>query len=182
MLHADGNRSSVAHAAGFAAEAGGLPAVEARLAASDVPAASRFRLEYAHARLLEGEGRFDEAFEVYRQANAARAAAGGMDLDAKLRGARAVVSDLRPEAIERIGNKGHPSRRPVFIVGMPRSGTSLAEQVLVLREGRLQVTVSIGIAGLEDATRDGADLFRAADRAMYLAKAEGRNRIRIDGA
>lgn len=58
---------------------------------------------------------------------------------------------------------------------------SLAEQVLVLREGSLQITVSIGIAGLQDTTRDGAELFRLADRAMYQAKTEGRNRIRIDG-
>ena len=126
--HAEALCALVFH--GCATDAGGLPAVEAQLAAAEVPAASRFRLEYARARLLEGEGRFDEALEVYRQANAARAAAGGMDLDAKLRGARAVVGDLRPQAIERIGNKGHSSRRPVFIVGMPRSGTSLAEQVL----------------------------------------------------
>lgn len=59
---------------------------------------------------------------------------------------------------------------------------SLAAQVLVLREGHLRITVSIGVAGLDAARQDGADLFRAADRAMYLAKAEGRDRVRIDAA
>ena len=58
----------------------------------------------------------------------------------------------------------------------------LAQDVKLLPEGRLQVSVSIGVAGLGASTEDGAALFRAADRAMYLAKSEGRDRVRIDGA
>lgn len=59
---------------------------------------------------------------------------------------------------------------------------SLAGQMLPLREGDLRITVSIGVAGLDARRQDGADLFRAADRAMYLAKTEGRDRVRIDPA
>lgn len=59
---------------------------------------------------------------------------------------------------------------------------SLAGQALALREGDLRITVSIGVAGLDTRRRDGADLFRAADRAMYLAKSEGRDRVRSDPA
>ncbi|PZO07531.1 MAG: GGDEF domain-containing protein [Lysobacteraceae bacterium] len=58
---------------------------------------------------------------------------------------------------------------------------SLAQDVIVLAEGRLQITVSIGVAGLDPATKEGADLFREADRALYLAKAEGRDRVCIAG-
>ena len=53
-----------------------------------------------------------------------------MDIEAKLRGARSVIADLDNRQVERLSGRGHPSQRPVFIVGMPRSGTSLAEQVL----------------------------------------------------
>lgn len=59
---------------------------------------------------------------------------------------------------------------------------NLAGRALSLREGDLRITVSIGVAGLDERRQDGADLFRAADRAMYLAKAEGRDRVRIDAA
>ncbi len=60
---------------------------------------------------------------------------------------------------------------------------SLAERPLSLREGTISVSVSIGVAGTDNrAPADGAELYRAADRAMYRAKAEGRNRVRIDGA
>lgn len=42
---------------------------------------------------------------------------------------------------------------------------------------RTSVTVSIGIAGFPEHGQDPAQLVQAADRALYRAKAEGRNRI-----
>ncbi len=58
----------------------------------------------------------------------------------------------------------------------------LAQDAAAARDGRPQVTVSIGVAGLDPSSEDGAELFRAADRAMYRAKAEGRDQVRTDGA
>jgi diguanylate cyclase (GGDEF)-like protein len=59
---------------------------------------------------------------------------------------------------------------------------SLAGPVLARREGDQRITVSIGVAGLDPAREDGTDLFRAADRAMYRAKSDGRDCVRIDPA
>lgn len=60
---------------------------------------------------------------------------------------------------------------------------SLVERPLQLREGPLALTVSIGVAGFDPAAgEDGSELYRAADRAMYRAKGDGRNRVRVDGA
>ncbi|GAB2663516.1 GGDEF domain-containing protein [Arenimonas aestuarii] len=59
---------------------------------------------------------------------------------------------------------------------------SLEDRPLQLREGPLALTVSIGVAVLHpDAGEGGDELYRAADRAMYRAKTEGRNRVRVDG-
>ena len=59
---------------------------------------------------------------------------------------------------------------------------SLASDPLQLREGPIRVSVSIGVAGFDVlAATEGADLYRAADRAMYRAKSDGRDRVRIDG-
>lgn len=115
---------------GHGDDVGGLQGVEARLAAADVTDSQRTLLCYARARLLEQAQRFEEAFETFREANARRAAAGGMNITAKQRGAKAVLSDINSEIIARHFGTGNPSQRPVFIVGMPRSGSTLTEQVL----------------------------------------------------
>jgi diguanylate cyclase (GGDEF)-like protein len=62
-----------------------------------------------------------------------------------------------------------------------RMRASLEQAPLQLREGPLSITVSIGVASLAPGTQaEGTDLYRAADRAMYQAKTDGRNRVRID--
>jgi diguanylate cyclase (GGDEF)-like protein len=49
-----------------------------------------------------------------------------------------------------------------------------------LPDGRdATVTVSIGIAGFEEAFETPYDLVAAADSALYLAKQKGRNRIEL---
>ena len=111
-------------------EIGGLQRVEARLADEHLANHQRGLLCYARARLLEKEQRFEEAFEAFREANASGRAAGGMDIAAKQRGAKAVINDIKPDIIKRCSGRGNASERPVFIVGMPRSGTSLTEQIL----------------------------------------------------
>ncbi len=58
---------------------------------------------------------------------------------------------------------------------------SLAARPLPLREGLIRISVSVGVAG-RGPGQDAAAFFRAADQAMYRAKAEGRDRVRVAGA
>ena len=44
---------------------------------------------------------------------------------------------------------------------------------------RVRITVSLGIAAMPEHAKDEAGLVDAADRALYEAKARGRNRVRI---
>jgi len=115
---------------GYAEEVGGLQSVETHLANEHLTHHQRSLLGYARARLLEKEQRFEEAFETFSAANAIEASAGGMNIAAKQRGARIVIEDIKAEIIESCSGHGNESERPVFIVGMPRSGTSLTEQIL----------------------------------------------------
>ena len=121
--------------AGHGADVGGLAGVDELLRDADPDGGGYFRLHYARARLLEENGRYDEAFLAYRLANEQQAALGGMDIRAKQRAAVTVMTDLGPGVVNAIAGRGHPSQRPVFIVGMPRSGTSLTEQVLSRHPG-----------------------------------------------
>ncbi len=45
-----------------------------------------------------------------------------------------------------------------------------------------QVTASIGVAVLPDDASDAVTLFRSADRALYSAKSNGRNRVETIGS
>ena len=48
-----------------------------------------------------------------------------------------------------------------------------------IRRERIQMTVSIGVAGMPQDTLDDEELIRKADEALYQAKREGRNRVII---
>ena len=78
-----------------------------------------------------------------------------------------------------------------FVVMLPHSEIEdallVAERIRVLVENRtvdhgddvIDVTVSIGISCLEGAGESLDDLVAKADRALYSAKANGRNRIEV---
>lgn len=114
---------------GHGESVGGIKAVESLLS-GDIQQRERFRLLYARAYLKEQAGHYDQAFVDYTEANRLQAQSGGMDIRAKQRGATTVMRDLSKDVIDRVKGSGDESSRPVFIVGMPRSGTSLTEQVL----------------------------------------------------
>jgi predicted TPR repeat methyltransferase len=101
---------------------------------SDLPTRDRVAAGFALGDLLDQSGRFDAAFAAYSQANALM-----KDLSAQ-DGFRFDGNDLHSTIDELIetfapgyfaarSDFGHPSELPVFIVGMPRSGTSLVEQI-----------------------------------------------------
>jgi tetratricopeptide (TPR) repeat protein len=110
----------------------------ARLAAAfndpQTPTADRAGFGFILGKMLDGKDRFDEAFAHYAAANSLtlqmRRAAGN-DYSAEVFARR--VDDLialsTPEFFHRTRGWGEDSEVPVFIVGMPRSGTSLVEQI-----------------------------------------------------
>jgi len=42
----------------------------------------------------------------------------------------AIVDSFTPQLLQKLSGVGHPSEAPVFVLGMPRSGTTLVEQIL----------------------------------------------------
>jgi len=105
-------------------------------------ASERYPLHYALYYLADRDRNFDPAaaFEHLAEANRLKAEAG----QASGRVYDAMAEEAEVERLMRIfdagwfarlsqapGGTGDPSERPVFVIGMPRSGTTLCEQILV---------------------------------------------------
>lgn len=91
---------------------------------------NRMYLAFGLARALEQRGNYDEAYAHIARGNAVKAEARPYDDEETAEYVNALY-DLAAPAIERIGREsGCLDERPVFVVGMPRSGTSLTEQIL----------------------------------------------------
>lgn len=104
-------------------------------ARQDMPPEDRCRLHFALGAQLDTLGDCDSAFDHYRRGNESR-----LELD-RLRGTvfdpvghrklvDRLIATFTPSYFERVRSFGVDSKLPVFIVGMMRSGTTLAEQIL----------------------------------------------------
>jgi tetratricopeptide (TPR) repeat protein len=92
---------------------------------------SRPLLQFAAASLLDSLGRYDGAFEVACTANeSVRLTSRPHDPLAHSAWTTNQIEYFTPQRFDSLPRATHRDRRPVFIVGMPRSGTTLVEQIL----------------------------------------------------
>jgi tetratricopeptide (TPR) repeat protein len=102
----------------------------------DLSMPKRLGLHYGLALVLDAKGAYDQAAEHLRHANALRLAdwrkrgKGEYDPEEHERFVAAMIATCTPEFFERVGGFGLETERPIFIVGLPRSGTTLTEQIL----------------------------------------------------
>jgi GGDEF domain-containing protein len=88
------------------------------------------------------------------------------------------LSGFRTRAIERRQIPRGPDRRDQRIRGRRQSGRAIRQLVLQSHEpATLSVTVSIGVATSVKENPDVDRVIQAADKALYRAKAAGRNRV-----
>lgn len=110
-------------------------ALREKIADPALPDAKRWPLLFGLAQVLDAHSEFDEAADVLQRANALRKD------DFEVRGRvynRAshreyvddVIATFSSEYFARNRDLGSDSVRPIFIIGLPRSGTTLVEQVL----------------------------------------------------
>ena len=101
-----------------------------RLADSGIAPQRELQVRYAIGKYHDDVGEFASAFESYRRANElARRCGPGHDRGALERAVDVIIRSF-PRVRAAVDAVVAPPARPVFILGMPRSGTSLAEQIL----------------------------------------------------
>ncbi|GJM18908.1 MAG: sulfotransferase [Phycisphaeraceae bacterium] len=102
--------------------------LNAEIAGGSIDAELRPGVFAALGDLLDAEGRYDEAFDAYTRSN--EAAGGSFDPDASGKRIDELIAAWSVERIRGLQRWGSDSARPVFIVGVPRSGTTLTEQLV----------------------------------------------------
>lgn len=113
----------------LALEDEGVALLRQCLGQHDLPAIVRSDALFQMGDLLDRLGEYDAAFEAFREANTLRAAR--FDPAAFRRTMDDLIGRTWTAArLKQLPRSTLPSDRPVFIVGMPRSGTSLIEQIL----------------------------------------------------
>lgn len=107
-----------------------LGRVDAALATAGLTGRTRGDLLFARGRLLDQRGDYPAAFAAFADANALRRAAVPYDRAAQAAFVAAVIETFGEDFLRRAAPHAQASERPVFVIGMPRAGTSLVEQVL----------------------------------------------------
>ena len=95
----------------------------------------RIDLDFALGQALDEAGDMASSFRFLAEGNALRRAQIGYDEVAALENLAAIQAAFTPELMASKAGRGDASGLPVFIVGMPRSGTTLIEQILAGQPG-----------------------------------------------
>ena len=102
--------------------------LKACLASDSDPDSQRMLCHFALGQLHDGQGDSDHAFEHFRQANSLNPRR--FDPEQHQHHVDAIIHTFNAKRLADGPRSSHQSPRPIIIVGMPRSGTSLVEQIL----------------------------------------------------
>ncbi len=106
-----------------------VAALEERLALPDTPASGRVALGFALAKELEDLGEYPRSFQALSQAATTRRKALRYQVEADLETMQLIEATFNADYFSK-PQPGHRDERPLFIVGLPRSGTTLVDRIL----------------------------------------------------
>lgn len=102
-----------------------------RILDTRLPRRQEIYLRFALAKYYEDTAQYDEAFYAYRKANQLAAQSlCSYQADHHEAAISNLIEAYGAPWFDAVRGKGQDSSRPVFVIGMPRSGTSLVEQIL----------------------------------------------------
>ena len=98
--------------------------------AESLPPTHRADLHFALASVREQMGENDTAFRHLREANDIKRGLIDYDESARMKFFASIEQAFTKPFMSALHGCGNPSERPIFVFGMPRSGTTLVEQLL----------------------------------------------------
>jgi predicted Zn-dependent protease len=121
---------SLANLKTYRFDADELAHMHKQLAREDLSAEDRFHFHFALGKALEDQARYEPSFEHYREGNALRRARVHYDperISTQVAGAKALFTG---EFFAARAGAGAGANDPIFIIGLPRAGSTLIEQIL----------------------------------------------------
>jgi tetratricopeptide (TPR) repeat protein len=89
-----------------------------------------YHLCFALGKALEDRGEYAESFRYYERGNALKKAESRFKIEPIERNTRLQTEVCTSEFFAARGGHGCPSNEPIFIIGLPRAGSTLLEQIL----------------------------------------------------
>src|SRR5215469_1901801 len=130
-----------------------IAAMAAQLARPDTSTDDRLHLQFALAKAREDAGQFEQSFEHYAEGNRLRRS----QLDYSPEETTKLVTRSRSlytrDFLQQRAAAGCAARDPIFIVGLPRAGSTLVDQILSshsMVEGTMELHDMIALAGKLD--------------------------------
>ncbi|MBV8978379.1 MAG: sulfotransferase [Alphaproteobacteria bacterium] len=111
-------------------DASELSQMHSELARPDLSETDRCLLHFTLGKAAEDGGEYASAFEHYAKANAIRRAQNPYDADETSRLFGRIRAIFTRDFLASRAGSGSPARDPIFVLGLPRSGSTLVEQIL----------------------------------------------------
>ncbi|MBS0473279.1 MAG: sulfotransferase [Proteobacteria bacterium] len=128
LPHRPAGYIGLAHTHKFTKDDGTLEQIEAQLKKDDVPTEDRVALHYAAGKISDDLKSYENAFNHFDKANSIAFQSYDHKRTEAYRRQKKTVFSKR--FFKERPDWGYKSSLPIFIVGMPRSGTTLTEQIL----------------------------------------------------
>jgi tetratricopeptide (TPR) repeat protein len=149
----------------------------ATLERNDISEDSRLHIHFALGKALEHAGEAERSFHHYAEANRLRRAAIDYNPGELTRRVDRSKQILTASFFAERAGRGSAARDPIFVVGMPRAGSTLIEQILAshpLVEGTQELTDIMALFQREAAAVDshGADALSATPPARFASLGE----------
>ncbi|MEO0690753.1 MAG: sulfotransferase [Pseudomonadota bacterium] len=111
-------------------EASEVDAMRAQAARPDLAFMDRVHISFALGKALEDAGEYEESFAFYEQGNDLKRAQTRYSADKMSEELAKQREVCGPDLFERHRGAGYPASDPIFILGLPRAGSTLLEQIL----------------------------------------------------
>lgn len=123
--------------------------MESKVTSENVAVDDRIHFAFALGKAYEDNKSFDQSFRYYELGNRLKMSSSGYNIARTEEYIARIIENFTPELFEQTKNTGCQDDAPIFILGLPRAGSTLLEQVLASHsqvDGTMELHNILGLA------------------------------------